>query len=422
MSCLCLPLHLCLEGFLALELLSLFTTTMSLSAVHLDALFIKCKNAKSEGHPTWPRPAFNLVRVAMGIVGVLLLSAFGWVASRQHFAQAPDKGQPNEEGSSFSVSPGLPLHLQFGFGGGPDPKPDPVVVGPTKKRLPEREAFQKEFKEAEANCKKEKKELKDAKKELKEAEAKVEKAEAKVEKAKKELEKAKKELEKAEAKVEKAKKELEKAEATGTKDVIKRAKEMFYMAVKGANSVQAGVDSAQAGVDSAQAGVDSAQAGVNSAQAKVDFAQARVNNAQVLVDECILRQANMNREPAAGKAAEVPWKSDATATKYIQELLANPVQRVTFKRALPEDGRSEMEELHVFKLESTLQNDEQRTSSAEGSKMPALLPAKTVFVCSPDERIKWLQVTCVLNKFCKPASDRQGSDCRPGGGERILRY
>eukprot|EP00808_Paulinella_micropora_P016300 g67886.t1 len=79
----------------------------------------------------------------------------------------------------------------------------------------------------------------------------------------------------------------------------------------------------------------------------------------------------------AGKAAEVPWKSDATATKYIQELLANPVQRVTFKRALPEDGRSEMEELHVFKLESTLQNDEQRTSSAEGSKMPALLPAKT---------------------------------------------
>eukprot|EP00808_Paulinella_micropora_P025888 g2337.t1 len=65
----------------------------------------------------------------------------------------------------------------------------------------------------------------------------------------------------------------------------------------------------------------------------------------------------------AGKAAEVPWKSDATATKYIQELLATPVQRVTFKRALPEDGRSEMEELHVFKLGSTLQNDEQRTSS-----------------------------------------------------------
>eukprot|EP00808_Paulinella_micropora_P029344 g13787.t1 len=272
--------------FLALELLPLFTTTMSLSAMHLEALLsnAKMQNLKVAecfiskvqriqirnvyipaygatlgqlGHPTWPRPAFNLVRVAMGIVGVLLLSAFGWVASRQHFAQAPDKGQPNEEGSSFSVSPGLPLHLQFGFGGGPDPKPDPVVVGPTKKRLPEREAFQKEFKEAEANCKKEKKELKDAQKELKEAEAKVEKAEAKVEKAKKELEKA-------EAKLEKAKKELEKAEATGTKDVIKRAKQMFYMAVKGANSVQAGVDSAQAGVD---------------------FAQARVNNAQVLVDE-----------------------------------------------------------------------------------------------------------------------------------------
>eukprot|EP00808_Paulinella_micropora_P006103 g54766.t1 len=156
--------------------------------------------ALEKGHPTWPRPAFNLLRVAIGVVGVLLVSAFGWVVS-QHFAQAPDKG----------------------------------------------------------------------------------------------------------------------------------------------------VDSAQAGVDSAQAGVD--------------FAQARVNNAQVLVDECIQRQANMNREPAAGKAAEVPWKSDATATKYIQELVATPVQRVTFKRALPEDGRSEMEELHVFKLESTLQNDEQRTSS-----------------------------------------------------------
>eukprot|EP00808_Paulinella_micropora_P026953 g19244.t1 len=263
--------------------------------------------ALGKGHPTWPRPAFNLLRVAIGVVGVLLVSAFGWVVS-QHFAQAPDKGQPNEEGneegSSFSVSPGLPLHLQFGqFGGRPDPKPDPVVVGATEKRLPEREAFQKELKEADANCKKVKKELKEAKKELKEAEAKVEKA----------------------------KKELEKAEATGTKDLIKRAQQMFDMAVKGAYSAQAGVDSAQAGVDSAQAGVDSAQTGV-------DFAQARVNNAQVLVDECIQRQANMNREPAAGKAAEVPWKSDATATKYIQELLATPVQRVTFKRALPEDG------------------------------------------------------------------------------------
>eukprot|EP00808_Paulinella_micropora_P000451 g49028.t1 len=150
----------------------------------------------------------------------------------------------------------------FGFGGGPDPKPDPVVVGATEKRLHEREAFQKELKEAEASCKKEKKELKEAKKELKEAEAKVEKAEAKVEKAKKELKEAKKELKEAEAKLEKAKKELEKAEATGTKDVIKRAKHMFDMAVKGANSAQAGVDSAQAGVDSAQAGVDSAQAGV----------------------------------------------------------------------------------------------------------------------------------------------------------------
>eukprot|EP00808_Paulinella_micropora_P003504 g40510.t1 len=224
----------------------------------------------------------------MGVVGVLLLSAVGWVASRQHFAQAPDKGQPNEEGneegSSFSVSPGLPLHLQFGFGGGPDPKPDPVVVGATEKRLPEREAFQKELKEAEANCKKEKKELKEAKKELKEAEAKVEKA-------KKELKEAKKELKE-------AKKELKEAEATGTKDVIKRAKQMFDMAVKGANS-------ALAGVDSAQAGVDSAQAGVNSAQAGVDSAQARVNNAQVLVDECILRQANMNREPAAGRALDM---------------------------------------------------------------------------------------------------------------------
>eukprot|EP00808_Paulinella_micropora_P031085 g47812.t1 len=280
-----------------------------------------------------------MLRVAIGVVGVLLVSAFGWVVS-QHFAQAPDKGQPNEEGneegSSFSVSPGLPLHLQFGqFGGGPDPKQDPVVVGATEKRLPEREAFQKELKEADAICKKVKKELKDAKKELKEAEAKVEKA-------KKELEKAQK--------------ELEKAKATGTKDLIKQAQQMFDMAVKGAYSAQAGVDSAQAGVD---------------------FAQARVNHALVLVGECIQRQANRNREPAAGKAAEFPWKSDATATKYIQELLATPVQRVTFKRALPEDGRSEMEELHVFKLESTLQNDEQRTSSAQGSKMPALLPAKT---------------------------------------------
>eukprot|EP00808_Paulinella_micropora_P020756 g69893.t1 len=231
----------------------------------------------------------------MGVVGVLLLSAVGWVASRQHFAQAPDKGQPNEEGneegSSFSVSPGLPLHLQFGFGGGPDPKPDPVVVGATEKRLPEREAFQKELKEADANCKKEKKELKEAKKELKEAEAKVEKA-------KKELKEAEAKVEKAEAKLEKAKKELKEAEATGTKDVIKRAKQMFDMAVKGANS-------ALAGVDSAQAGVDSAQAGVNSAQTGVDFAQARVNNAQVLVDECILRQANMNREPAAGRALDM---------------------------------------------------------------------------------------------------------------------
>eukprot|EP00808_Paulinella_micropora_P032276 g68501.t1 len=112
----------------------------------------------------------------MGVVGVLLVSAFGWVASRQHFAQAPDKGQPNEEGnedgSSFSVSPGLPLHLQFGqFGGGPDPKPDPVVVGvtekplperETEKPLPEREAFQKELKVVEARCKKAKKELKDS--------------------------------------------------------------------------------------------------------------------------------------------------------------------------------------------------------------------------------------------------------------------
>eukprot|EP00808_Paulinella_micropora_P013423 g4580.t1 len=35
-SCLCSPLHLCLEGFLALELLSLFTTTMSLSAMHFE--------------------------------------------------------------------------------------------------------------------------------------------------------------------------------------------------------------------------------------------------------------------------------------------------------------------------------------------------------------------------------------------------
>eukprot|EP00808_Paulinella_micropora_P006102 g54765.t1 len=121
--------------------------------------------ALEKGHPTWPRPAFNLLRVAIGVVGVLLVSAFGWVVS-QHFAQAPDKG----------------------------------------------------------------------------------------------------------------------------------------------------VDSAQAGVDSAQAGVDSAQTGV-------DFAQARVNNAQVLVDECIQRQANMNREPAAGKAAEVPWKSDATATKMMNYLL-----------------------------------------------------------------------------------------------------
>eukprot|EP00808_Paulinella_micropora_P016306 g67896.t1 len=34
--------------------------------------------------------------------------------------------------------------------------------------------------------------------------------------------------------------------------------------------------------------------------------------------------------------------------------------------------------------------------------------------------IKWLQVTCVLNKFCKPASDRQGSDCRPGGGKENI--
>eukprot|EP00808_Paulinella_micropora_P015467 g55657.t1 len=51
-SCLCSPLHLCLEGFLALELLSLFTTTMSLSAMHFECYalrgtFIKCKNAKS---------------------------------------------------------------------------------------------------------------------------------------------------------------------------------------------------------------------------------------------------------------------------------------------------------------------------------------------------------------------------------------
>eukprot|EP00808_Paulinella_micropora_P003719 g29704.t1 len=62
------------------------------------------------------------------------------------------------------------------FGGGPDPKPHPVVVGATEKHLSEREAFQKELKEADATCKKEKKELKKAKKELKEAEAKVEKA------------------------------------------------------------------------------------------------------------------------------------------------------------------------------------------------------------------------------------------------------
>eukprot|EP00808_Paulinella_micropora_P000448 g49020.t1 len=376
--------------------------------------------ALEKGHPTWPRPAFNLVRVAMGVVGVLLLSAFGWVASRQHFAQAPDKGQPNEEGSSFSVSPGLPLHLQFGFGGGPDPKPDPVVVGATEKRLPEREAFQKELKEAEASCKKEKKELKEAKKELKEAEAKVEKAEAKVEKAKKELKEAKKELKEAEAKLEKAKKELEKAEATGTKDVIIRAKQMFDMAVKGANSAQAGVDSAQAGVDSAQAGVDSAQAGVNSAQAGVNSAQARVNNAQVLVGECILRQANMNREPAAGKAAEVPWKSDATATKYIQELLATPLQRVTFKRALPEDGRSEMEELHVFKLESTLQNDEQRTSSAEGSKMPALLPAKTLLLFDLSPALGIALITRRPHAAPLASFARYQAECQVGGAaERI---
>eukprot|EP00808_Paulinella_micropora_P018905 g14321.t1 len=235
--------------------------------------------ALEKGPPTWPRPAFNLLRVAMGVVGVLLVSAFG--SSRQHFAQAPDKGQPNEEGneegSSFSVSPGLPLHLQFGFGGGPDPKPDPVVVGATEKRLPDREAFQKELKEAEANCKKAKKELKEAKKELKEAEAKVEKAK-KAKEAEAKLEKAKKELKEAEPK-------LEKAEATGTKDVIKRAKQMFDMAVKGANSAQAGVDSAQARVDSARA--------------RLNSAQARVKNAQMLVDECIPRQANMNRESAA---------------------------------------------------------------------------------------------------------------------------
>eukprot|EP00808_Paulinella_micropora_P017264 g661.t1 len=299
----------------------------------------------------------------MGVVGVFMVSAFGWVALRQHFAQEPDKGQPNEEGneegSSFSVSPGLPLHLQFGqFGGGPDPKPDLVAVGATEKHLPEREAFQKELKEANANCKQVKKELKEAeakvekvKKERKEAEAKVEKAkkerkeaEAKVEKAKKEVEKAKKEVKEAEAK-------LEKAEATGTKDLIKRAKQMFGMAVKGANSAQAGVDSAQAGVDSAQAGVDSAQAGVDSAQAGVDSAQAgvkyaqaaldsaqaRVNNAQVLVDECIQRQANMNRELAAG------WTLDTADSVYqlfkdkgwVPEQLPAPLRLVTTSKFLP---------------------------------------------------------------------------------------
>eukprot|EP00808_Paulinella_micropora_P025745 g697.t1 len=251
----------------------------------------------------------------MGVVGVFMVSAFGWVALRQHFAQEPDKGQPNEEGneegSSFSVSPGLPLHLQFGqFGGGPDPKPDPVAVGATEKHLPEREAFQKELKEANANCKQVKKELKEAEAKVEKAKKERKEAEAKVEKAKKEVEKAKKEVKEAEAK-------LEKAEATGTKDLIKRAKQMFGMAVKGANSAQAGVDSAQAGVDSAQAGVDSAQAGVDSAQAGVkyaqaalDSAQARVNNAQVLVDECIQRQANMNRELAAG------WTLDTADSVY----------------------------------------------------------------------------------------------------------
>eukprot|EP00808_Paulinella_micropora_P014559 g16304.t1 len=264
----------------------------------------------------------------MGVVGVLMVSAFGWVALRQHFAQEPDKGQPNEEGneegSSFSVSPGLPLHLQFGqFGGGPDPKPDPVAVGATEKHLPEREAFQKELKEANANCKQVKKELKEA--------------EAKVEKAKKERKEAEAKLEKAEAKLEKAEAKLEKAEATGTKDLIKRAKQMFGMAVKGANSAQAGVDSAQAGVDSAQAGVDSAQAGVKSAQAALDSAQARVNNAQVLVDECSQRQANMNRELAAG------WTLDTADSVYqlfkdkgwVPEQLPAPLRLVMTSKFLP---------------------------------------------------------------------------------------
>eukprot|EP00808_Paulinella_micropora_P008002 g32286.t1 len=211
----------------------------------------------------------------MGVVGVFMVSAFGWVALRQHFAQEPDK-----------------------------------AVGATEKHLPEREAFQKELKEANANCKQVKKELKEAEAKVEKAKKERKEAEAKVEKAKKEVEKAKKEVKEAEAK-------LEKAEATGTKDLIKRAKQMFGMAVKGANSAQAGVDSAQAGVDSAQAGVDSAQAGVDSAQAGVkyaqaalDSAQARVNNAQVLVDECIQRQANMNRELAAG------WTLDTADSVY----------------------------------------------------------------------------------------------------------
>eukprot|EP00808_Paulinella_micropora_P030038 g80000.t1 len=43
----------------------------------------------------------------MGVVGVLLVSAFAWVVSRQHFAQAPDK-----------------VRVWVG----PDPKPDPVLV------------------------------------------------------------------------------------------------------------------------------------------------------------------------------------------------------------------------------------------------------------------------------------------------------